>query len=65
MFIGKNGRTIWKKHRPSKKARTRKENLMRHLPGVKARAKNAKGKIKVKTIAGSTNLACVLAIYIV
>lgn len=42
IFIGKDGNTMWKKHCPSKRIKTRKENLIRHLPGVKQMAKNAK-----------------------
>ncbi|KAJ3646387.1 hypothetical protein Zmor_005897 [Zophobas morio] len=40
-FLGKDG-TVWKKHRPPQTVRTRKSNLVTHLPGPKTYAKNAK-----------------------
>ena len=41
-FTGKDNCTLWKKHVPNKNVRTRSQNLVKHLPGVKAVAKNLK-----------------------
>lgn len=40
-FMGKNG-TKWSKNPPNKNVRTRSENIVTHLPGVKAYGKSAK-----------------------
>lgn len=42
MFTGKDGRAIWKKYCTYKRVRTRKENLIKHHPGVIVRVNNAK-----------------------
>lgn len=41
-FLGKDGETKWYKHAPSKKVRTRAENIIKVLPGSKASVKNLK-----------------------
>ncbi|UYV65948.1 PBRM1, partial [Cordylochernes scorpioides] len=41
-YIGKDQKTKWKKALPPKNVRTRSENIITHLPGVKGEAKNAK-----------------------
>lgn len=40
-FIGKDCKTLWRKHVTKKNVRTRKCNIVTKLPGVKAQAKNA------------------------
>ena len=45
-FIGKDGTTRWKKHCHNKRVRTRKENIIVRLPGVKQYAKNAKSVLE-------------------
>lgn len=41
-FIGRDNTTIWKKHLPPQNVRTRKSNIVLHLPGVRPTAKFAK-----------------------
>lgn len=41
-FIGKDGTTRWHKHCPNKTVRTRRENIIVRLPGVRNCGKNAK-----------------------
>ncbi|UYV72184.1 hypothetical protein LAZ67_9002121 [Cordylochernes scorpioides] len=41
-YIGKDQKTKWKKALPPKNVRTRSENIITHLPGVKGEVKNAK-----------------------
>ncbi|KAK9754341.1 Transposase IS4 [Popillia japonica] len=45
VFVGKNG-TRWSKIPPNKNLRSRSENIIIHLPGVKASARNAKSPIE-------------------
>lgn len=45
-FIGKDGTTRWKKQCPNKIIRTRKENIIVRLPGVRNCGKNAKTAIE-------------------
>jgi hypothetical protein len=44
-FLGKNGMK-WSKEIPKRTVRTRSENIITHLPGVRNRAKNAKTPLK-------------------
>ena len=41
-FVGKDRKTIWKVHRKPKTSRTKRHNIITHLPGVKPEAKNAR-----------------------
>ncbi|XP_018577832.1 uncharacterized protein LOC111692650 [Anoplophora glabripennis] len=41
-FLGKDGTTKWNKHFPTRNVRTRSENIITHLPGVKGEAKKLK-----------------------
>lgn len=40
-FVGKDGRTFWKFCPPPKNIRTRRHNIVRHVPGIKRLAQNA------------------------
>lgn len=48
-FIGKDGTTVWKKQCSNKKVRTRQDNIVIRLPGVKQVAKNAKSILECWT----------------
>lgn len=45
-FIGKDGTTRWHKHCPNKTVRTRRENIIVRLPGVRNCGKNAKTAVE-------------------
>lgn len=45
-YIGKDKETKWNKHHPPRNVRTRKINIISHLPGVKTAAKNAKSPLE-------------------
>ncbi|KAJ8949217.1 hypothetical protein NQ314_008277 [Rhamnusium bicolor] len=46
-FLGKDGSTMWKKYFPPKNMRTRSENIITHLPGVKGDIKKLKSPIDI------------------
>ncbi|KAJ8960119.1 hypothetical protein NQ314_006100 [Rhamnusium bicolor] len=46
-FLGKDGSTKWKKHFPSKNVRSRSENIITYLPGVKGDTKKLKSPIDI------------------
>ncbi|KAG5866905.1 hypothetical protein JTB14_033550 [Gonioctena quinquepunctata] len=41
-YVGKDGQTLWKIHHNVKYSRTKTQNLITKLPGVKPHAKNAR-----------------------
>lgn len=45
-YIGKDKETKWNKCHPPRNVRTRKINIITHLPDVKTAAKNAKSPLK-------------------
>lgn len=46
-FLGRDGTTKWNKHCPTRNVRTRSENIITHLPGVKGEAKKVKTPIDI------------------
>lgn len=46
-FLGKDKKTKWNKMFPSKAVRTRAENLIKHLPGVKPVAKSLRTPLEI------------------
>lgn len=46
-FVAKDGETVWKKHIPVKNVRTRSENLVTRLPGVRSVVKNLKSLLEI------------------
>lgn len=47
MFVGKDGVTHWAKHVPKQNVKTRAQNLIKHLPGVKGTARGLKREIDI------------------
>lgn len=47
MFVGKDGITNWDNHISNKNVKTRAQNLIKHLPGVKAGAKNLRTELEI------------------
>nr|XP_022906087.1 piggyBac transposable element-derived protein 4-like [Onthophagus taurus] len=59
-YIGKHGKTHWRKHPGNKQVRTRADNIIKVLPGVKKNAKGIKSPLEIWSLFFPDNILNVI-----